>query len=150
LLLAAAERTLYALVNPNHKYRPSIDSALILSPDPLGAALIAAAAELAGLQPAFAMADEAPRAALRRLRPVAVLIGTEADCLSDGAFLGPAKMTGARLFVFGSERQLEPLQGTIARYGLETLMFPRDAAGIVKRLRGAIESSPRPLGSTAP
>lgn len=150
MLFAPVGRTVYALVNPNHKYRASTDAALILSPDPLGAALVAAAAELAGLTPAFAIAGESPKVTLRRVRPVVVLIGADASCLSDSAFLGPAKMTGARLFVFGSVRQLEHLEDVITRYGLGALRFPDDAGELVKRLRGAIESSPRPQGSTAP
>jgi hypothetical protein len=149
LPLEAARRSLYALVNPNHAYRPSIDTALILSPDPLGAALLAAAAELAGLRPAFALGDEPPRVALRRVRPIAVLIDADADCVSDNAFLGPAKMTGARLFVFGRERQLQDVEDVIRRYDLDALLFPRDATDIVRRLRAAIESSLRRPESTA-
>ncbi len=48
-------------------------AALILSHDPIAAALIGSAAELAGLEPAFPGPGEAARDALRRIRPVCIL-----------------------------------------------------------------------------
>lgn len=147
---AAAARSVNALVNSNYRYRPSSDSALILATDPLGGALVAAAVELAGIQPAFAGSDEVPRSALRRVRPLAVLISADAACLTDAAFLGPAKMTGTRLFVFGREDQLSAVHHLIERYGLEVLLLPRDASDIGRRVRAATESSPRRQETTAP
>jgi hypothetical protein len=150
LPFAPGGRTVYALVNSNHKYRPSPDVGLILSPDPLAAALVAAACELAGLRPAFVSPDESPRAALRRVRPMAVLMAADDACVADATFLGPAKMTGSHLFVFGREPQLREVEDIITRFGLEALTLPRDAFEVVQRLRGAIESSPRRQESTAP
>src|SRR4029077_4532677 len=49
---------------------------LVLSSDPLAAALPGAAIELAGHAPTFQQADESPRGALLRLRPALVVI----DC----------------------------------------------------------------------
>jgi hypothetical protein len=147
---AAARHSVYALVNANHKYRPSIDCTLILSPDPLGAALVAAAVDVAGVRPVFAQPDEPPKSALRRLRPACVLIAADDPCLRDDAFLGPAKMTGARLLVFGHERDVSATAEIVSRYALETLVLPRDAADIGARVTGASESNRRPQGSTAP
>ena len=50
--------------------------ALVLSTDPLGAALLGAAIELSGHIPRFAQSDEPARAALLRIRPRLVII----DC----------------------------------------------------------------------
>jgi hypothetical protein len=150
LLVAAARRTVYALVTTYHPHRAPMDSALILSTDPLGAALVAAAAEVAGVRPLFSGPDEAPRTALRRVRAAVVLIAADAECLRDEAFLGPAKMTGARLIVFGRERHLDNIRDIVTRYALEVLVLPRDTGQIGSRLKGASESSPRPQESTAP
>ena len=49
-------------------------TALVLSDDPLAAALVAAAIEHYGVRPVFAAAGESPRDALRRLRPRVVLV----------------------------------------------------------------------------
>ena len=138
-----------AYVIPNH-YRPTANAALILSVDPLAGALIGAAVELAGVPPAFAGKDESPRAALRRVRPAYVLLSFDAPALHDEAFLGPAMMTGARLFLFGSERTIKLLESHIARYQLGVVVLPRDVEKLREILTATSESSRRPRETTAP
>ena len=138
-----------AQVIPNH-YRPTANAALILSADPLAGALIGAAVELAGVPPAFAGKDESSRAALRRVRPAFVLLSVDDPAVHDEAFLGPAMMTGARLFLFGSERSMKLLESHIVRYQLCVVVLPRDAEKLREILTAASESSPRPRETTAP
>jgi hypothetical protein len=128
-------------VNPNH-YRATGNTALVLAPDPLAAALIGAAVELAGIAAAFVSPGETAKVALRRLRPMCVLLSHDEPSAFDDAFMGPAMMTGARLFVFGTERRLRLLEAFLERYRLETLALPRDLESLRDRLTGATGSSP--------
>lgn len=73
--------------------------ALVLSQDTVAAALVGAAAELAGLAPVFLDPEEGVRDAMRRLRPATVVADCEHD-LAGGAYVGPALMCGARVAVF--------------------------------------------------
>ena len=148
--LAAGWRSLNAPVNPNHRYRPSRASALILSPDQLGAALVAAAVEVAGVRPVFPCADEASKAALRRQRPAIVVVSADHPCLHDHGFVGSAKMLATRVIVFGRTYELEGIDAVVERFGFEVLSLPRDAAVIGRRLTEASESSRRRPESTAP
>jgi hypothetical protein len=112
-----------AKVKPND-YHPSTSAALILSPDPLAGALVAAAMEVAGVSAAFAGRDESPRAALRRVRPACVLLSFDDPAVHDEAFLGLAMMMG--------------------------VVLPRDTEKLQGILTTASESNRRPRETTAP
>ena len=77
---------------------------LVLSSDPLAAALVGAAIELAGHAPRFPLADEAPRAALLRVRPRLVVIDCDHEDACSDSFIGPALMTGSRVLLVRSRR----------------------------------------------
>src|SRR5258708_40260925 len=79
---------------PNDVSRHAI---LVFSSDALAAALLAAAAELAGHAPHFARTDETARNAVRRVRPPLVLIGVDHDETGSDQFIGPALMIQAPL-----------------------------------------------------
>jgi len=79
-------------------------SILILSADPLAAALLGAAVELTGFTPRFAVANESPRSALLRIRPALVLIDRDDQEACTDAFIGPALMAAARVVIFHSPR----------------------------------------------
>jgi hypothetical protein len=138
----------YAHVLP--KYRPSTSSALILAPDTLAAALVAAAVELAGIPPVFAQSDEPGKTALLRCRPRYVLLSDDEPSARDESFLGPALMTGARLFVFGTRDRVASLQPVMARHGVESIVIPRDLDDLRAILTGESESSRRRPPTTAP
>src|SRR6478609_8179413 len=65
-----------AMQPPTHGDDVSRSPVLVLSSDPLAAALLGAAIELAGLAPRFPQSAESPRNALLRVRPRLVFI----DC----------------------------------------------------------------------
>jgi len=107
-----------------------VPSALILSPDPVASALIAAAAELASITIVFPDPGEGVRDALRRLRPSVVLADCDRDDATSEAFVGPAMMTGARVGIFCSATnpQATGRSRTLAeRYDLAFFSLPDDA-----------------------
>lgn len=108
---------------------------LILSTDALAAALLGAAAELAGHQPHFPRTDEAARVALRRVRPRLVVVDCDhADACTE-AFFGPALMTGARVLLFDSRRNGDGGVDVARRLGLDVVHLPDDHDVFVRRLR---------------
>lgn len=113
-------------VNPN-RYRPTQATALILSPDALGAALLGAAVELTGLPVAFLAYDETARDALRRLRPSCVLIDCDDTHASDESLIGPALMTGARIFLFGPDSRMRMRKHLAIRFHMGIIVLPGDA-----------------------
>lgn len=119
-----------------HQYRPSAAVVLILSPDPLAAALLGAAVELSGCPIAFAASEESASQAFRRLRPACLVI----DALDDEAFatevLGPALMTGTRLVVFGTAASVAARAAIGREYHMDTLVMPKDVARLPQLIGG--------------
>lgn len=112
----------------------SRNDVLILSVDPLAAALLGAAVELVGHQPRYSEPHEAPREALRRVRPRAVLIdGEHADACAE-AFVGPALMTGARLLVFEARGDGRLSAALADRAGIEVIRRPDEHEKLLRCL----------------
>ena len=110
-----------------HQYRPTPAAALIVSPDPMGGALVGAAVELGGLVVTFPYEGEGARDALRRIRPTVVLIDCADPSALDDAFIGPAMMTGARVCFFGDNLTAQRLRHVAIRLHVAVLDLPRDA-----------------------
>ncbi len=115
-------------------------SILVLSTDPLGAALLGALVETVGYQTLFARANEGPRDTVLRLRPRIVLVDCEyADACND-AFLGPARMLGAGVLVYAAQRRADQLRAVVERHDVATFTLPIAAAELAKLLAEAIRS----------
>jgi hypothetical protein len=115
---------------------------LIFSEDPLAAALLGAAVELAGFEPAFPRNTDAPREALLRERPRLVLVDCDhAAC--DQSFFGPVMMTGARVMILGSRRSHRGADAVAKRFGLRAVSLPSDAESIAELLRAELEAAGR-------
>jgi len=99
-------------------------SILVLSSDPLAAALLGAAIELSGHAPRFAQADEAARAALLRVRPTLVVIDCDDEDTCCDAFIGPALMTGSRVMLFRSRRTRRDPSELATRLELRVVEMP--------------------------
>jgi hypothetical protein len=99
---------------------------LILSTDPLAAALLGAAVELAGHLPHFALPGEGPRAALLRLRPRVVLVDCDDGEACSDEVIGPALMTGARVQLFSAHRSARDASALADRLGLTLLRLPME------------------------
>lgn len=132
------------------KYRPGISSALILAADPMAGALMAAAVELTGIPPVFALPEEHGKAALLRCRPRFLLLSHDEPCARDDSVLGPALMTGARIFIFGTHDQVAALKPMMARYNVEAIVLPMDVDALRALLRAEREPSRRQPPTTAP
>lgn len=107
---------------------------LLISSDPLASALLGAAVELAGHAPHFPRAGETARAALRRLRPRAVLVDCDHEACSD-AFIGPALMTGARVQLFRSRRTQRDASDVARRLGVSIIDLPMEPDALTTLLR---------------
>lgn len=119
--------------------------ALIVSADPLAAALVGAAAELAGLVALFPVESTSPREALRALRATHLLIDCEDAAAADETLLGNALMLGVRLFFFGADHAHASLDHLRSRYRVTPLVFPRDVERLPALLvTGGSESTHRP------
>ena len=111
---------------------------LILSDDALAAALLGAAAELAGNAVHFPHPDEAARAALLRTRPVLALVDCAHDDACCEAFVGPAIMTGAQVVLVRTPHAPRDPGALASHPGVMVLDLPRDLA----RLHALLETSP--------
>ncbi len=108
---------------------------LVFSSDPLAAALLGAAIELAGHVPFFVQADETARDALLRVRPrLAVIDCDHVEACSD-AFIGPALMTGSRVLLFRSRRTQRDVRELASRLGLPVVDMPSKHETQTERLR---------------
>jgi hypothetical protein len=104
----------------------SAHGVLILSSDPLAAALLGAAVELAGHAPSFPGEGEPPRAALRRLRPRLVLVDCDHEDGCSDTFIGPAIMTGAKVLLFRSRRSTRDIADLAARMQVRLVELPME------------------------
>ena len=107
---------------------------LVLSSDPLSAALLGAAIELAGHAPRFPQSDEQPRAALLRVRPRLVVVDCDHDDACSEAFIGPALMTGSRVLLFRSRRTQRDTSELSEHLGLRTIEMPVEHESLVRTL----------------
>jgi hypothetical protein len=116
---------------------------LIFSEDPLAAALIGAAVELIGLEPAFATDGEPPRSALIRVRPRLVLVDCDHEGTCAPAFIGPAMMTGARVVLLGSRHSRRDPRTLATSFGLRAMTLPADLDAIAGLLTAELEARGR-------
>jgi hypothetical protein len=114
---------------------------LIFSEDPLGAALIGAAVELAGIEPAYPVRGELPREALLRQRPRLVLVDCDHGAACEAAFFGPAMMTGARVVLMASARTCPSAERLAAEFGLRSICLSSEPEAIAAVLAGELETS---------
>jgi len=98
----------------------------IVASDALLAALIGAAVELYGYRAEFPRGDETPVDTLRRVRPTYLLVDADDPRAADETLLGRARMSGARLFVFGTAEATQRIQPVASRYDVLSIVLPRD------------------------
>ena len=118
-------------------------TALVISSDPLGAALLGAATELAGCRVAYVLEGESVPDAIRRVKPVAVLLDATHPIVSEPASLGPALMTGASVILFGAAARLRDLAALIATSRASTIVLPDGIGELPALLTSAAAPHPR-------
>ena len=111
---------------------------LVLSPDPLAAALLGAAIELAGHVPRFPLSEEAARIALLRVRPRLVVIDCDHEDGCSDAFIGPALMTGSRVLLFRSRRTRRDVTELTGRLDLHVMHMPMEHEPLTRLLHQAL------------
>ena len=111
---------------------------LVLSSDPLAAALLGAAIELAGHAPRFPRSGELAREALLRVRPRLVVIDCDHDEGCSDAFIGPALMTGSRVVLFRSRRTQRDVSELTGRLGLRVMDMPLAHESLTRLLHQAM------------
>lgn len=109
-------------------------SILIFSTDPLAAALIGAAVELARYIPVFQDKGESPRDAVMRVRPGAALVDCDHEEACVEGFFGPALMAGTRVAVFSSTRSIRTLQPIAKEFDVRLFSLPIDFVDLVALL----------------
>lgn len=117
----------------------SFRAVLIFSSDPLAAALLGAAVELAGHAPHFAGKDEAARAALMRVRPRLALIDCDHEESCSDEFVGPALMTGARVLLFRSRDNQRDMAELADRLALRVIDMPTSHDTLAEVLREMLD-----------
>ena len=111
---------------------------LIISSDPLSAALLGAAVELAELVPNFPQVAEGARPALLRVRPQLVIVDCDHDEACSDAFVGPAIMTGARVMLLRSRRSTTDRAELAKRLGLTVVEMPLEHETLGRLLHEAL------------
>lgn len=117
---------------------------LIFSADPVAAALLGAAVELAGHAPQFPRQDESARIALRRVRPGLTLIDCDHGEACSDAFVGPALMTGAKVLLFRSSRTRLDARDVSKRLDVRVIDLPTDHDALMRHLSELSSPSPSP------
>ena len=116
----------------------SRDPILVLSADPLAAALLGAAVELAGYAPRFPLPEESARTALIRVRPRLVLVDCDHEEACTDEFVGPALMTGSKVLLFRSRRTKRDVSEFAERLELLVLEMPTQHESLSRVLHEAI------------
>ena len=111
---------------------------LVFSADPLAAALIGAAIELAGHSPHFPQADESARNALLRVRPRLVVVDCDHEEACADGFIGPALMTGSQVLLFRSRRTRRDIGDLGERLGVKTVEMPVEHETLTQLLKQLI------------
>jgi DNA-binding NtrC family response regulator len=129
------------MVTPTPDGAVSRHDVLLVSADPLASALLGAAVELAGHVPHFPRGGETAWAALRRLRPHAVLVDCDHEACSE-SFIGPALMTGARVQLYRSRHTRRDASDVARRLGLSIAELPVEPEALTTFLRD-LPATPR-------
>lgn len=118
-------------------YSRRATTALIVSDDALGAALVGVATELSGFRVAYPDADESVPDAIRRAKPVVVLVDASHPIVRDPASLGPALMTGARVVFYGRADRLRDLRAAASAASASTIALPDEIDRLPELLTAA-------------
>lgn len=109
-----------------HRPEPREQLLLILSHDPLAAALLGALVETLGYQVQFARLPESADDSLRRVKPRICLV----DCTDPEScrpeFFGRATMRGICVIIFGTPAALEAVRELARADNIEMLFMPPD------------------------
>ena len=115
----------------------SNNTILILSSDPLGAALMAAMVETLGYRVRFFHPPEAPDDAFKRERPCVALVDCDDPVVLTDETLGRARMRNISVILFGQSSALQRVRQLVLDHELETLLLPSSLDELDDTLRRA-------------
>jgi DNA-binding NtrC family response regulator len=124
---------------PHQATTSAAQDVLVLSTDPLAAALIAALIETMEYAVHFAAPRESVEEAFRRTRPRVVCI----DCVDPTACsdetVGRAAMRGISVVIFGTTETLGRVRGLALGHDVDTLRVPPDVETLGRTLQRAAQ-----------
>jgi DNA-binding response OmpR family regulator len=123
-------------------HEPAQDqTVLIVSTDPLLAALLGLLVELQGHRPVFDQGGESPAEALARHHPRLVLVDADHHDGFSAAFLERARRSGAGVVVFSPGRPDGEVRQLARERGLVALALPTDRVAFRRTLGEALGGS---------
>ena len=123
-------------------YSRRAKTALVLSSDSLGAALIGAATELAGFRVAYSTEGESIPDCIRRVKPLVVLVDADDAIASDAASLGPALMTGASVVFYGRAERIRDVRAVASAAHASIIIFPDEITRLPGMLTAMVTGAP--------
>jgi DNA-binding NtrC family response regulator len=120
---------------------------LIMSRDAVAAALLGALVETLGYLVRFFHPPELPTETLRRTRPAVAMIDCADPSLMSDEVLGPAKMRGISVVIFGARDALDRVRELAREHELDSLLMPASLETLDLTLKRAIGAEdPRASG----
>ena len=117
----------------------STSRVLILAQEPLAAALLGLLIELDRYEPAFANPKESPEEAVRRVRPVLViLVDGSLDAAASDVF--HARTKGTPMILFGTPATAERVRGLALERALAWFTVPVERAAVTRLIQEAVAS----------
>jgi len=126
-----------AIRQRSNRFAPREQLVLILSHDPVAAALLGGLVETLGYEVHFARPPESADDSMRRVKPRICLV----DCTDPGScrseFFGRATMRGVCVIIFGTPDALERVREVARANNLEMLLMPPDVEALESALQRA-------------
>jgi DNA-binding NtrC family response regulator len=112
---------------------------LILSADPVAAALLGALIETLGYTVTFARAPEDGEQSIRRVRPKVCLLDCEDLSVCNSEMLGRATMRRISVIIFGRTAALDRVRALALEHDIEVLLVPPDSDALGRTLERAMQ-----------
>ena len=114
---------------------------LILSADPVAAALMGALIETLGYAVRFARPPEQTEETIRRVRPRVCLLDCDDATTCNGEVLGRAAMRRISVVIFGTTIALERVRALALEHQIEMLLMPPDLPALDATLQRAFRKA---------
>lgn len=111
---------------------------LILSADPIAAALLGALIETLGYLVRFYRPSQTADEAMRREHPSIAMLDCEDPTLMTDELLGRARMRGISVIIFGSSDALARVRELAVQHELDELLMPADLEDVDEAIRRAV------------
>ena len=126
-----------AIRQRSDRFAPREHQVLILSHDPVAAALLGGLVETLGYEVQFGRPPESPDDSIRRLKPRICLVDCTDPESCRSEFFGRATMRGICVIIFGTPAALERVRDVARAHNLEILLMPPDAEALEAALQRA-------------